>query len=353
LKGVNVKMAEQMRAGYLHGKEDVQIDIVDKPVAGKGEVVLKTASAAFCGNDLRSIMGIKNQNFPYLLFHEYSGVVDSVGEGVENYKPGDRISVSCSVGCGKCYYCSIGLDNCCENGRFFAYGSSEYSLFPEEAIRRGALVKLPDNVSLEEGALIEPMACALNGVRKAGVKMGDTVLVVGAGTMGMLNIELCILAGAAKVIVSDLADDRRQRALDWGASRVVDPSKEDLAAVIDEETNGQGCDVTILCIGATSLVNELFKLTKKGGMCYLFAGFSGDTNTTIDVNLIHYKEIFVSGNSGSSMIDYLICLDLIDGGKFDLAKYITHSFPLEQFADAYKAFVDGIGLKVGIEFFKG
>ena len=199
------------------------------------------------------------------------------------------------------------------------------------------------------GALIEPLSCCIRGLRNAGTGFNDDVLIVGAGPIGLFHLQLSKIAGARKVIVSEPNEARRKVAKELGADLVVDPSKEDLAAIVNRETNGQGMDVIVMAIGVPALVNPTLKLCKRGGTVNLFAGFAGTGESTVEVNTIHYNEINVNGSTAYKLEDYLAAAEMIKSGKIDADKIVTHKFKIEDFQKAYDVCVAGTGLKVVIE----
>ena len=175
------------------------------------------------------------------------------------------------------------------------------------------------------------------------------MLIVGAGPIGLFHLQLSKIAGARKVIVSEPNEQRRKVALELGADLVVDPTKEDLPAIVDRETNGQGMDVIVMAIGVPALVNSTLKLCKRGGTVNLFAGFAGTGEATVEVNTIHYNEINVNGSTAYKLEDYLAAAEMIKSGKIDADKIVTHRFKIEDFQKAYDVCAAGAGLKVIIE----
>lgn len=211
------------------------------------------------------------------------------------------------------------------------------------------MVKLPEHMSYQAGALIEPLSCCIRGLKNAGTGFNDDVLIVGAGPIGLFHLQLSKIAGARKVIVSEPNEQRRKVALELGADLVVDPTKEELPAIVNRETNGQGMDVIVMAIGVPALVNSTLKLCKRGGTVNLFAGFAGTGESTIEVNTIHYNEINVNGSTAYKLEDYLAAAEMIKSGKIDADKIVTHRFKIEDFQKAYDVCVAGTGLKVIIE----
>ena len=333
------------------------IPVTDWPVPeiGPGEMLMKMERASICGTDMRILNGTKTKDvrYPSVVGHEMSGTIVELGEGVTNYKVGDRVCVANVCACGKCAMCRIGRSNVCLNRQAIGYefdgGFEEYVRLPKIAVDNGNIIKMPDHVSFAEGAIIEPLSCCLRGQRNANVKEGDCVVVIGAGPIGLMHTMLAKAAGARKVIVSELSEFRREKALEVGATRVVDGGKEDLAAIVKEETDGVGADVIIMTFGVPKLVNECLKIARKGGSIVLFAGFAKGLTIEIDPNLIHYGELNVTGSSAYKLQDYKDAAEWVFTGKMNLKAIVTHVYKIEQFQEAYEAAKNGAGLKVELE----
>ncbi len=343
-----------MRAVVLYGPNDLRYEEVPTPTARAGEIVLRTRAAAICGTDLRIIDGSKTRGvrIPGIVGHEIAGDVWEVGSGVSGFRAGERISVTPIVSCGVCYYCTRGMENVCADmsalGYELAGGFAEYVAVPAAAVAGGNVYRLPDAVSYEEGALAEPLACCINGVEKAMVGLGQTVLVVGAGPIGLMHVQLARAAGAGEVIVSEPRPHRRRLAGELGATVLVDPAAEDLAAVVAAKTDGLGVDAVIMAIGVADSVGDLLRLVRKGGFCNLFAGFPGGGETTISANVIHYNEVNVVGTSSSARRHYAKALRLIATGAVNVRALVTGRFPLHAAAEAVAAVRRGDGLRVVI-----
>jgi L-iditol 2-dehydrogenase len=249
--------------------------------------------------------------------------------------------------------CLGGHENICLNRKAIGYefdgGFAEYVLLPEIAIKSGNIVKLPENVSFAAGALIEPISCCLRGQRNSRLTFNDTVVIIGAGPIGLMHLLLAKAAGARRVIVSELNEYRRGKAFECGADRVVNAAEEDVKKVVAEETNGLGADVVIMAIGIPSLVNPSLELVRKGGTICLFAGFSKDVSAMIDPNIIHYGELNVTGSSAYKRQDYLDAAQMVISGHIDAEKIVTHTFKIEDFQSAYELCKAGLGLKIEIE----
>lgn len=344
-----------MRAVVLNGPNDFVAKEIPKPQIGDNDLLLEMKKAAICGTDMRILNGSKTKGvrYPSVVGHEMCGVVAEVGKNVKGYEVGEKVAIANVIPCGSCPACLAGRENACMNRKAVGYefdgGFEEYILIPQIAIESGNVVKLPEHVSFTSGALIEPLACCIRGMKNAQVGFNDTVLIVGAGPIGLMHMQLAKIAGAKQVIVSEPNEMRRNVALELGADRVVDPTSEDLDYIVKDRTNGMGVDVIIMAIGVPALVNSTLKLAKKGGRVNLFAGFAGTGECTIEVNTIHYNELTVNGSTAYKRSDYLEAADMVISKKINLDKIATHVFKIDAFKDAYELCKSGQGLKVLIE----
>ena len=344
-----------MRAVVLSGPNQFAPAEIEKPQIGPDEILLEMKAAAICGTDMRILTGKKTKGvrYPSVIGHEFCGVIAEVGADVKGYEVGEKVAVANVIPCHHCSSCLRGRTNACLDRKAIGYefdgGFEEYIRIPSICIENGNVVKLPEYMSYQAGALIEPLSCCIRGLKNAGTGFNDDVLIVGAGPIGLFHLQLSKIAGARKVIVSEPNEQRRKVALELGADLVVDPTKEDLPAIVDRETNGQGMDVIVLAIGVPALVNSTLKLCKRGGTVNLFAGFAGTGESTVEVNTIHYNEINVNGSTAYKLEDYLAAAEMIKSGKIDADKIVTHRFKIEDFQKAYDVCVAGTGLKVIIE----
>lgn len=345
----------KMNAVVLAGPGDFSPQSYPVPEIESGDILLKMERAAVCGTDIRILEGKKTKDvrYPSVIGHEICGTAHAVGEDVEGFAVGDKLAVANVISCHVCSSCLAGRENACLDRKAIGYefdgGFAEYVRIPAQAIVNGNVVKLPKHVSFEEGALIEPLACCIRGLKNAGTGFHDVVLIVGAGPIGLMHLELSKIAGASKVIVSEPSASRREKARKLGADVVIDPVNEDPAAVVMGETEGLGADVVIFAIGAPQIVNSTLKLCKKGGTVNLFAGFAGTGECAIEANIIHYGEITVNGSTAYKLIDYYEAAQMVANRRVNLKELVTHTFSIADFGDAYDVCKSGKGLKVLIK----
>jgi L-iditol 2-dehydrogenase len=344
-----------MKAVVLFNPNSFETVEVEKPKIDEEEILVRIKASAICGTDLRILEGKKTKDvrYPSIIGHEMSGVIEEMSNNVKGYSVGDRVGIAPVIPCHSCYYCLSGRENACQNrvaiGYQFDGGFAEYVKIPAIAIKYGHVVKLPENISFEEGALAEPLSCCINGIKKAGVTLNDTVLIVGAGPIGLMHLQLAKSAGASKVIVSEPIVNRRKMAEKFGADIIVDSTTESLKDTVMKNTNGLGVDKIIMAIGVPSIVNDTLKLARKGGTVNLFAGFAGTGECTIEANIIHYNEINVNGTTAFTRLDYLSAVELIASGKVNVKDLVSHIYGIDDFAKAYEICKAGKGIKVLIK----
>ncbi len=345
----------KMKAVVLEGPNRFGPKMIDKPKIKADEILLKMERAAICGTDIRILEGKKTKDvrYPSVIGHEFCGTIDELGNEVEGYTAGEKVSIANVIPCGSCSSCLNGRENACMNRTAIGYqydgGFAEYVRIPQSCIAAGNVVKLPENVSFTAGALIEPLSCCIRGLKNAGTGFNDTVLVVGAGPIGLMHIQLSKIAGASKVIVSEPNEFRRSKAKILGADVIIDPAKQNLKELLMKETNGLGVDVIILAIGVPAIVDSTIELCKKGGTVCLFAGFSGTGECEIKANTIHYNEIKVCGSTAYKRSDYLAAAEMVKTEKISLDEIATHTYRLDDFAEAYHMNKSGAGLKIMIK----
>lgn len=340
-----------MRAAVLYGPNDLRPAEVKTPRIASDEVLVRVRACAICGTDLRIIDGTKSRgvHFPSIIGHEIAGEIAELGSDVKGLAVGERVAIAPVVPCLSCYYCKRARENTCLNREAIGYeydgGFAEYVRIPAKAMAAGNVYPIPAHLSFEEAALAEPLACCLNGNEISRIGLGDTVLLVGAGPIGLMHLQLARAAGASQVIVSELLPHRREAALRFGAGLVVDPSETDLSEFVRAHTDGLGVDQVMMAIGASRVVNQAISLARKGGTINLFAGFPGKGETSIESNLIHYNEAIVTGTSSSARRHYAKALNLIASGVVKVKDLVTKEFPIEDVQEAVAATRRGEGFK--------
>jgi len=313
-------------ARYYNNK-DIRLEDYPKPQISDGEILVKIIASGICGTDVMEWYRIKKG--PRILGHEIAGEV--VGSKSKRYKKGDRVFVSHHVPCNKCKYCKEGNHTACEvlhTGNFDPGGYSEFIRVPKINVDFGTYI-LPKNVSYEEGTFIEPLACAIRGQRIIGVKKNHTVLILGSGVSGILNIQIAKVLGA-KVIATDIDEYRLNKAKEFGADQVINVAKQDLASVKAEKV--------IVCTGALKAVEQAFSFVDKKGTILLFAIPNVDINIpTLD---FWRNEITLTSSYGAAPVDLEESLQLIQKKKVNVEDTITHRLPLKDIQKGFQIVVE-------------
>ncbi len=350
-------MSEKMIAAVYHGPNDIRVEEREVPEIGPDEALLKVLSTGICGTDLRILHGGHRKYGPGTIRvpgHEVVGDIAVVGSNVKGLEVGQRVFVSPNMGCGHCRQCVAGNNNACANYNAFGItldGSfAEYMRIPAAAILQGNLIPIDKSVDPAVAALIEPFACVLRGQDAVNIQPGDIVLVIGAGPIGLMHMLLAQMQGAARVIVSEFSPERLAQAVELGADRAVNPAEEDLSTVIDQESRGEGADVILIAAPAHKAQEEALKLAAIGGRINLFGGLPKDRPTiTFDSNLVHYKELVVTGTTACSTNDCWRAAAIASSDRIDLSKLVSARFPLREVNQAFVAAGDGSAIKVVLE----
>ena len=327
---------------------------IPRPRIRAGEVLVRVQATAICGTDVKIIRAGHRKLKPgrrLVLGHEFAGTIEEAGSDARTFPVGTRVGVAPNFGCGGCEACVRGMANMCPEYSAFGInvdGShAAYVRIPPAALAQGNLVRIPDAVPWEEAALAEPLSCALNGQRAAGLKVGESVLIYGAGPMGLLHVLLAAATGAAAIHVADPVGGRLRRAGKLGATRVLRTGRDAVSQSVLEETEGRGVDVVIAAVPAPEVVEEALSLLAPFGRLCLFAGLPRERPMVrLDANMIHYKNLVVTGTTGGSTADYRAAVRLISARRVDVRGVISHVFPMSRLREAYDVALSGKGLKV-------
>jgi threonine dehydrogenase-like Zn-dependent dehydrogenase len=342
-------------ATYTQGR-GFKVTDVPVPAIGDGDALLRVEAASICGTDTKMIKHGHRKladGQTIVLGHEFVGTIEKVGSAVKGLKTGLRVGVAPNIGCGHCEMCARGLTNMCPS--YSAFGidrdgaQAEYVQVPASCIAQGSVIPIAGDVSVEQACMAEPLSCAISGVRAAQVKLGDVVIVYGAGPMGLLNAMVAAVSGAARVVVVDRNDGRLETARQCGATDVINSAKRPVADWVKAETNGRGVDAIITAVPVAELQTEAIGLLASYGRLCLFAGLPrGSDPVPLDTNAIHYKQLIVTGMTGGSPADYRDAMKMIETRRIDVSRVISDTFPMRQMQAAYDRVVSGQGMKVVI-----
>ena len=345
-----------MRAAVFDGPGPLRLTTMARPTLEPGDVLLRVAASGICGTDLRIVEGRKTRGVrtPSVLGHEFAGTIVEVGSAVgESWATGDRVVVQPVISCGRCGDCLRGAENRCSRRRAIGYeydgALAELVRVPAVAVERGNLARVPDHLSFAIAALSEPLAAVLNGQEAAGTALGDTVLILGGGPIGLLHQQVARARGARRIIVSEPSETRRSAARGLGADIVLDPTADDVVRETRNVTGGDGCDVVIVAVGVPALLPLGLAALRRGGHLNLFAGFDPNASAPLDLNQIHYDEIEISGSSASSRLQFAQAIQLLASGQIAGAPLISDVLPLDRVNDGLGLVRNGRGLKVIIE----
>jgi len=331
-----------MKAFVYNGGKDFAVTEVPMPKAGKGEAVARIRCASICGTDLRTYrFGNQKLKTPITIGHEACYEIVENGEGVNL---SGRYIMAPAIGCGQCKSCKKGRTNMCDSLQTigFQYDGTfaEYIKIPAEAIERGHLISVPDNVSDKAASVVEPVACAINAQSYLHIEDGDNVLIYGAGYLGCIHAELAFMQGADKVIIAEISEKRREKAKAFvPQATVINSGDKDYMDQVRDIVGGNGVDVVITACPAGITHRQGLELLYKNGRMSLFGGLPGGENYHLDSNLIHYKEASIFGAHASTVAQNKQALDAVAEGKLDVEKYIT-AFALEEADKAFQSLID-------------
>lgn len=324
-----------MKVAMYYRNNDVRIEEMPVPKIGKGELLVKVMASGICGSDVMEWYRIKKA--PRVLGHEITGEIVEIGEDVRNYKKGDRVFVSHHVPCNTCHYCLSGYHTACETlhrTNFDPGGFAEYLRVPEINVDRGVYV-LPENMSYEEGTFIEPLACVLRGQKVAGLKPGQSVLVIGSGMSGLLHVNLARGLGAGNIIATDINEYRLKAALKFGADAVIN-AKEDVSKRVKELNEGRLADIVIVCTGVMPAVNQALQSVDSGGTILFFAVPEPGINISVPINDFWRNEIKMMTSYGASPADLSLAIELIKVHRVDVKDMITHKLAMSEAGLGFK-----------------
>jgi L-iditol 2-dehydrogenase len=301
------------------------------------EILVAMHSCGICGSDLEKVYG--NYGMKSLrVGHEPAGHVIKIGKNIKNFQIGDRVFVHHHVSCYTCRYCLQGNYTMCSNyqkSNIEPCGLSEQFIVPKWNIERGGVLKLPESVSYDEAALIEPFACCIRGLNKISIKHGDNIAILGAGPTGVMHMLLAKMWGANNFVVSDINDFRLKFVEKYGVT-TVNLNRENLDIAIKEATDGIGSDVTILATGNIKAFESSLKITRRGGKILLFGVPSVGSFFNMDLNSIYSNEQLIVPSYGASEIETNQALSLMADKSLDLLPLITHRFQIRESDDAFK-----------------
>ena len=333
-----------------YSNRDVRLEEMPVPQIGQGELLVRVEACGICGSDVME--WYRRDRVPLVLGHEIGGQIVAVGDGVEGYKEGDRVTAAHHVPCNQCHYCLSGHHTVCDTLRqtnFDPGGFAEYIRLPAINVERGVFL-LPDEVSYEQATFVEPLACVLRGQRLAHMRQGQSVLVIGSGISGLLHVQLARTAGASCVVAVDIVDYRLKAARRFGADAAF-YAEEDLPTYLRQLNHGRLADLVIVCTGATSAIAQALQSVERGGTVLFFAPTNPGVTIPISVNDLFWRnDRTLTTSYAGSPADYAAALELIHARRIRIDEMITHRLSLAETGLGFQLVADARNsIKVIIE----
>jgi L-iditol 2-dehydrogenase len=337
-----------MKAAFLYGKQDIRLEEVELPPVETYGLRIKVLTCGICGSDVRMFFTGPTPRYisPVILGHELAGEVVEVGPEVVGYAPGDIVTLAPLIPCKRCPACSRGQDNLCELAQVIGcsiHGAmAEFMTVPSQMVQAGGVVKLPEGVSHQAGALTELLGCCLHGLTEMGVDLGDRMLIIGDGPIGLAFLQLARQMGAGYVATSGRRARRRELAAELGADEALDAKTINL-----KEKFGQSLDRVVVAASNIEVTAEAMSIVRPGGSLLLFSGYTYGTTLPLDVNAIHYRELHIHGSIDCTVQDFRKAAMLLP--QMQMEKLITASFPLDKVEEAFHESRAREAVKVVIE----
>ncbi len=325
-----------MKALFSIGAGRVELREQPIPKLGKGEILVQMRCCGICGTDIEKTRG--ETHTPQVLGHELSGEVHATGDSVADHANGERVVVHHHVSCGDCYYCRSGSPTLCDmyqRTNIDPCGFAEYFRVPEQNVKRGGVLRPPENLSFEEASFIEPLGCCLRSLSKIGDVGGKSAVVLGVGSTGVLMVQLLKSMNAHPIITSDVSPARLEFSTRIGADVAVNSSEEDLGDAVRTATDGRGTDFAIVATGNVKALEESFQLIRRGGAINIFGMPSKDVKMQIDPSRLFIRETKIMPSYSTTEVEMRQAAELISSKKVRVTELISHRFKL---ADAVQAF---------------
>jgi 2-desacetyl-2-hydroxyethyl bacteriochlorophyllide A dehydrogenase len=330
-----------MKAAIYQDLQKIEIQEVERQSPPPDHLLLRTTRVGICGSDLHNYFGHWQQSHTWATGHETCGVVAEIGEGVTGFQVGDRVVVECFAHCGECVYCRTGQYNHCLNRKEVSYqqhgGFAEYT-----TVHASALFKIPDTMSDEEGALVEPLAVGVRALAQAGATYQHRVAIIGGGTIGLLSLAVAVANGVKETLITVKYPQQAAMARELGADHVVDVNTQDVRSVVKELTGGLGMDAVVETAGGAGNFDDSLAIVRRRGVVVLVAGYFQPLE--VDLRRIVWSEAIITGSNcygySGMTTDFQAAIDLIASGKVDATKIVTHRYPLPAIGHAFTVAAD-------------
>lgn len=323
-----------MKALVLTAYKHFEYCDVPEPQPGPEDVLVRVEACGICGSDVHGMDGSTGRRIPPIIMgHEAAGVIAQIGAAVEGWQPGDRVTFDSTISCGRCHYCLQGEINLCDRRRVLGVSCAEFrqdgALAEFVAVPQHILYHLPEGLEFHFAAMVEPVSIAVHAVRRVGVRLGDTAVVVGAGMIGLLVVQALRAAGCSRVWAVELDAGRRQLALRLGADEAFSPEEIEVLAEIRRRTQGRGADVAVEAVGIPATVSLAIGAVRKGGAVALVGNLSPQAE--LPLQAVVTRELRLDGCCASSG-EYPLCLELLARGAIRVEPLISAVVPLAEAA---------------------
>lgn len=324
-----------MKVARLYSFGDIRIEDIPVPPVGSGDVLIKTHACGICSGDV--MPWYIERKAPLVLGHEPTGEIVETGKGVTYFKQGDKVFTHHHAPCFTCRFCRRGDYVQCptwKSSHLVPGGVSEYILIPSINLENDTIV-LSENVTYEDGTLIEPSACVVKGIKRARIRSDDTVLIIGLGIMGILNLLIAREYGAGKVICADRVKFRLDKALEYGADYTIDVSERPLNEGLKDITGGEMAELVIVGPNSAEAMSEGLRCVRPGGQALFFTPAKPGEKLTIDPNYLYFNDINIITSYSCGPDDTADAFELIEKGVVSAERLVTHRFPIEETAEAF------------------
>ena len=333
-----------MKAAFVKDSSRVVVEDVEEPRLGSGDVLVKMHACGICGSDLEKVFGKYSQPSTRL-GHEPSGSIEKVGENVTGFKKGDRVFVHHHVPCYSCHFCLHGNETMCEKyseTNLSPCGLAEEFIVPQWNVNHGGILKIPDSMSFEEAAMIEPLACCLRAWNKFSFQKGDSAAIFGVGATGMMHVMLSIVHKFDKIFCIDVNEFRLEFAKKFNITDAIKSSIPNIKQKLLDQTDNRGVDVAIVATGSLQALSSAIDLVRKGGTVVMFGVPSRGAMINLNMSVIYSKEITMISSYAASDSDTKAALELIHSSKIDVKKLITHRYNIKDSPKAFEHAHNGV-----------
>jgi L-iditol 2-dehydrogenase len=338
-----------MKQAVMTAPGQIEFRDAEKPTPKPNEVIMQTRRIGVCGSDIHVYHGLHPYTgYPVIQGHEIGGVVAVVGANVTHVQVGDKITFMPQVTCGECYPCQHGQYHICESLKVMGFqtdgAAQEYFALPADMV-----LKLPENISLDQAAMIEPIAVTVHALSRGGGADGKRVIVLGAGTIGNLTAQVAKASGAKQVMITDLSDYKLAKAKECGIDIAINAQRENLGDAIAQHFGPEKADLILECVGVEPTMTSAVQCARKGSTIVVVGVFG--KKPQVDLGLVQDHELTLTGTLMYQRADYERAIELVASGNMHLDSMITHRFPFSEYLDAYHAIEASNGeyLKVMID----